>query len=569
MNAIVAFLEKHQAFFDKMEKNTYLTAVKEGFLMNLHIVLFASLFMLLSTLPPIVGIDLPTDVAAFFDKIFDYTMGLLGIMVAGSCASSLAQSMNRKLPAEKAINTQMAQVAAMCCMIMLSVTYYTVEIDGASKNVLDTAFMGTKGLVASFVAAFLTVHIYKLCFEHNITIRLPKEVPGTIAASFRGIFAFGFSVIACALIDVAARHFFQVPFANLAATIISPLFSAADTYAGQAFIAAANSFFQFVGIHGASIVHTPLRIPEAENTFLNFDIWQAGGHPDIALTDGFVNFFSNYGGSGATFIVPFILIFFMRSKQLKAIGKASLIPTICSVNEPVVFGMPIVLNPYMFIPFVFTPAVNALISKFMIDFVGLNASIYMIPWAIPAPIGAFISAGFQPLAIVNTVILIAVDFMIYYPFCKAYDLHLAKEEHDELVIEEAAEERQAAAAALMEKAKSAAHQVKVLVVCQGAGTSALLANAIKEGADQEGIDLVSNALAFGNHHDVLAGYDALVLAPQCRAYLDEARKEAEPLGVKVIATRGKQYIDLANDPKSAVEWILGELNKDDADGKDA
>lgn len=565
MNAIVAFLEKHQAFFDKMEKNTYLTAVKEGFLMNLHIVLFSSLFMLLSTLPPIIGIDLPAEVTAFFDKIFDYTMGLLGIMVAGSCASSLAQSMNRRLPAEKAINTQMAQVAAMCGMIMLSVSNYVVDIDGASKTVLDTAFMGTKGLVASFVAGFLTVHIYKFCFEHNITIRLPKEVPGTIAASFRGIFAFGFSIVACAVIDVAARHFFQVPFANLASTLMSPLFSAADTYLGHAFIASANAFFQFVGIHGASIVHTPLRIPEAENTFLNFEIWQAGGHPDIALTDGFVNFFSHYGGNGATFIVPIILILFMRSKQLRAIGKASLIPTVCSVNEPILFGMPIVLNPYMFIPFIFTPAVNALISKFMIDFVGLNASIYMIPWAIPAPIAAFISTGFQPLAILNTVILIVVDFLIYYPFCKAYDLHLCKEEEvDASEGGASAIERQGAVAALVEKAQEAGEQLRILVVCQGAGTSALLANALTEGAKEKGIDLVSTATAFGNHHDILAGYDAIVLAPQCRAYLDETRAEAEPLGVKAIATRGKQYIDLTNDPVGAVEWILGELDEADA-----
>mgnify|MGYP000057853855 CR=1 FL=1 len=97
MDAIVKFLEKHQALFDKISKNIYLVAIKDGFLSNMPIVLFSSLFLLLSTLPAYVGITLPTEVLDFFNKIYAYTMGLLGIMVAGTTASSLAMSMNRRM----------------------------------------------------------------------------------------------------------------------------------------------------------------------------------------------------------------------------------------------------------------------------------------------------------------------------------------------------------------------------------------------------------------------------------------------------------------------------------------
>lgn len=93
MDAIVKFLEKHQALFDKISRNIYLVAIKDGFLSNMPIVLFSSLFLLLSTLPAYVGIALPSEVLDFFNKIYAYTMGLLGIMVAGTTASSLAKSM--------------------------------------------------------------------------------------------------------------------------------------------------------------------------------------------------------------------------------------------------------------------------------------------------------------------------------------------------------------------------------------------------------------------------------------------------------------------------------------------
>lgn len=98
MDAIVKFLEKHQPLFDKISRNIYLVAIKDGFLSNMPIVLFSSLFLLLSTLPAYVGITLPSEVLDFFNKIYAYTMGLLGIMVAGTTASSLAMSMNRRMP---------------------------------------------------------------------------------------------------------------------------------------------------------------------------------------------------------------------------------------------------------------------------------------------------------------------------------------------------------------------------------------------------------------------------------------------------------------------------------------
>lgn len=262
----------------------------------------------------------------------------------------------------------------------------------------------------------------------------------------------------------------------------------------------------------------------------------------------------------------------MRSKQLKAVGKASVVPVMFAVNEPLLFAAPIILNPYFLIPFLFAPVANVLIGKFFIDFLGMNGFIYAMPWALPGPIGTFIDTNFQPISLVLVVVLLVVDFLIYYPFCKAYDNVLCKQEAETLAEEEAEETKavKTAAAPAVEapvvetasatEASAAPSALKgkdlrVLVLCAGAGTSALLANALKEGDDELGIDITANAGAYGSHYAIMDQYNVIVLAPQVRTYYNEMKADTDRLGITLLSPKGKQYIDLTKDPKGAVAWI--------------
>ena len=149
-----------------------------------------------------------------------------------------------------------------------------------------------------------------------------------------------------------------------------------------------------------------------------------------------------FGGTGATFIVPLLLILFMKSKQLKAVGKASIVPVAFAVNEPLLFGAPMILNPYMLIPFVAAGCVNVSVAKFFIDNVGMNGFSFVVPWATPAPIGIFITTNFQLIALVFVAIIILLDAIIYLPFLKAYDKLLCDQEA-ERAAEQAVEQAQA------------------------------------------------------------------------------------------------------------------------------
>lgn len=592
MDAIVKMLEKHQPFFEKISRNIYLQAIKDGFLGCMPIVLTSSIFLLIATLPGVVGITLPQPLIDWCNKLYNFTMGVMGIMVAGTTAKNFTASMNRRMPAGKVLNDGSTMVAAQCSMLLLAVTQFTTKFSGSELSVFDCTSMGTRGLFSAYIAAFITVWVYKFCVSRDLTIKLPKEVPGAIAQNFRDIIPFGGAVIICGIIDVVVRNLMGVPFSELLIKLLSPLFTAAETYPGLILIQAATAFFWFIGVHGPSIVQPGIDPIRLANQAENLQVLLAGGHPAHSLTFN-MSLVGEFGGTGATFIVPLLLILFMKSKQLKAVGKASIVPVAFAVNEPLLFGAPMILNPYMLVPFVAAGCVNVSVAKFFIDNVGMNGFSFVVPWATPAPIGIFITTNFQLIALVFVAIIILLDAIIYLPFLKAYDKLLCDQEAEraaELGLESdsvaavaanasapAAEQATAsveptvAAAdskpvadqpepAADASAKKDVDGLKVLVLCAGAGTSAMLANAIKEGAAQTGENIASSAGAYGQHTAIMDQYDVIVLAPQVRSYYNDMKADTDRLGIKLLAPRGKEYIDLTRDPAGAIKWLRENLD---------
>lgn len=551
MNGIIKQIEKHQELFQRISANIYLTAIKDGFLTAMPVILFSSLFILCAAIPPLVGIKLPESFETWLWKIYDYSMGIVGLLVAGTTARCLAGSMNRKMPSGKVINEVSVMLASIVSFLLLAVT----KMDGAFQE----DFFGTKGILSSFVAAFITVNVYKFCVIKDITIKMPKEVPGSISQNFRDVFPFSFSVFFAAIIDIATRYYLNVPFAEVFSKILSPVFQGAETYLGLSIIWFLVPFFWFVGVHGPSVVKPGLAAALYGNTEANLELFRNGQHPFHALTENFGNFVGELGGTGATFIVPIIFILFMKSKQLKAVGKASIVPVMFAVNEPLLFAAPIVLNPYFLIPFCLAPIVNVILGKFFISVLGMNGYMHVLPWATPGPIGNLMSTHFQPISFVFTVLLLVVDFIIYYPFCKAYDKVLLSEETKNANTEDRFETNNSTKVDESETVQLE-KEIKILVLCAGAGTSAMLANALTEGASSLNLPLSSSAGAYGSHYEIMKYYDMVILAPQVKTYYNDIKKDTEKLGIKLIATEGAEYINLTRNPEKAVQFVLEKLN---------
>ena len=162
-------------------------------------------------------------------------------------------------------------------------------------------------------------------------------------------------------------------------------------------------------------------------------------------------------------------------------------------------------------------------------------------------------------------IILVVDTVIYFPFFKAYDAQILKqEEEEEALLREAGVESEAELDAadraeeekLIEDSKNADKETTVLVLCAGGGTSGLLANALNEGAEESGVKLRAAAGSYGSHHDILPKYDVVVLAPQVASFYEDIKQDTDRIGNQLIKTAGKEYIALTRDPEGAVKFLL-------------
>ncbi|HGJ5550905.1 TPA: lactose-specific PTS transporter subunit EIIC [Streptococcus pneumoniae] len=563
MNKLIAFIEKGKPFFEKLSRNIYLRAIRDGFIAGMPVILFSSIFILIAFVPNSWGFKWSDEVVAFLMKPYSYSMGILALLVAGTTAKSLTDSVNRSMEKINQINYMSTLLAAIVGLLMLAAD--------PIENGLATGFLGTKGLLSAFLAAFVTVAIYKVCVKNNVTIRMPDEVPPNISQVFKDVIPFTLSVVSLYALDLLARHFVGSSVAESIGKFFAPLFSAADGYLGITIIFGAFAFFWFVGIHGPSIVEPAIAAITYANAEVNLNLLQQGMHADKILTSGTQMFIVTMGGTGATLVVPFMFMWLTKSKRNRAIGRASVVPTFFGVNEPILFGAPLVLNPIFFIPFIFAPIANVWIFKFFIETLGMNSFTANLPWTTPAPLGLVLGTNFQVLSFILAALLIVVDVVIYYPFLKVYDEQILEEErsgksNDELKEKVAANFNTAKADAILEKAgvdaaqNTITEETNVLVLCAGGGTSGLLANALNKAAAEYNVPVKAAAGGYGAHREMLPEFNLVILAPQVASNFEDMKAETDKLGIKLAKTEGAQYIKLTRDGKGALAFVQEQLD---------
>ena len=563
MHKLIELIEKGKPFFEKISRNIYLRAIRDGFIAGMPVILFSSIFILIAYVPNAWGFHWSKDIETFLMTPYSYSMGILAFFVGGTTAKALTDSKNRDLPATNQINFLSTMLASMVGFLLMAA-------EPAKEGGFLTAFMGTKGLLTAFIAAFVTVNVYKVCVKNNVTIRMPEDVPPNISQVFKDLIPFTLSVVILYAFELIVKASLGVTVAESIGTLIAPLFSAADGYLGITLIFGAYAFFWFVGIHGPSIVEPAIAAITYANIDVNLHLIQAGQHADKVITSGTQMFIATMGGTGATLIVPFLFMWICKSDRNRAIGRASVVPTFFGVNEPILFGAPIVLNPIFFVPFIFTPIVNVWIFKFFVDTLNMNSFSANLPWVTPGPLGIVLGTNFQVLSFILAGLLVVVDTIIYYPFVKVYDEQILEEErsgktNDALKEKVAANFNTAKADAVLGKAGVAKEDVaannnitketNVLVLCAGGGTSGLLANALNKAAAEYNVPVKAAAGGYGAHREMLPEFDLVILAPQVASNFDDMKAETDKLGIKLVKTEGAQYIKLTRDGKGALAFV--------------
>lgn len=435
------FLNKH--IFPPIMKfvNTKgIIALRDGMILSMPFIMIGSIFLLLGSfpIPAVANWMNQTGLTRFWNQAFNASFGIVAIFaVVGIAYTWAKESKVDPLPA--------AMTALVGFLIILDPTSPVMNgtktvISAKQAPTLLTGFidrnwLGSQGLIAAIIIGLVTGWLYCLLVNHKVTIKLPGQVPPAVAGSFVALIPAGIVVILWLCVYIFFAKVCNTTLTQWIYHVVqTPLQGMTDSLGGAIAMGFLVPFFWIFGVHGANVVGgvvTPLlQANSIQNTeiFRKFGVVTAahGGHIVIS---SFWDQFINLTGSGLTIGLVIFMLFFAKSKQLKGLGKLAIVPGIFNINEPVLFGLPIVLNPIIAVPFILV-TVFSVTSTYLLMKVGILP--YMngiqIPWTVPAGIAGFISGGWR-LAIWEIIDLI-ISFFIYFPFVKKYDNILYKREQE-------------------------------------------------------------------------------------------------------------------------------------------
>lgn len=415
---------------DKINRNKVMTAIKEGMMSSLPVTLIASVALILSNFPFLS--DFAPSVDAILKKIFapisPVTLGLLAIYVIVGTARSYSK--------QKDIDPLYGIMCALASFLL--VTPFTAVSDvvvngetikGAIVNgLIPTNVLGASGVFPALLITFISISVLAYLHNKDFTIKMPDSVPENVAKPFLSIIPFGGSI----LVALAIRLIFEMTsfgtLQNCVDTIITkPFLSFGNNIWVFLFILIVAQVLWFFGIHGTNLVLNTVWQPIAMVAMAaNLEAFNAGEPLPYVLTAAFTCF---TGQAKLSEIVALCVV--GKSKQSKAIGKLSLVPALFNIHEPFVFGLPVIMNTTLMLPWIFVEALQAGLAYLLVILTGA-IPIFQAPWTCPPIIQQLIATNFNPWSVVITIATFALGFVIWIPFMKLLDKqYLAAEKEQE------------------------------------------------------------------------------------------------------------------------------------------
>lgn len=401
----------------KVETNKYLGSIKEAFTMFVPFIIVGSFGSMLNILVSGANglaqwVPWLSNLSPAFTAINFVTISCMSLPIAFLIGYKLAEKEN--LPQLESGLIGLLSYLAVCPNTISTV------IEGLKDpvvvNGLGAGVIGAQGLFVSMIMSMVAVKFFGLLTNIDaIKIKMPDSVPTGIARSFNilipiFIIITAFSVGGC-LFNTFTGNYLNVWIYNI---IQLPLQALANTTGGILVLALANQLFWFLGIHGGMVIEGVRGPLSAAGLAENISAVQAGGVATNILTRGFWTSFVVVGGGGITLSLLIAIFIFSKREDHKSIAKFSLIPGICGINEPVVFGLPLVLNPIFAIPFILNSVIAAFIAVVATNIGFLTCGVLDCPPGLPVFVTGFISYGIHGI-IVQAIILI-VTFIIWVPF---------------------------------------------------------------------------------------------------------------------------------------------------------
>lgn len=408
---------------DKLSENRYLKAIRDGFAAILPLIIAASLCTLINAV--VIG------EAGFTNKLFGQTFpevqavcNSINVAIMNVIAILLTFTITKSLANEYGDDTNVAAVTAVVAFFVLTPIGKNAEIE---KEIIETAYLGSKAMFMSFIISFLTVELMRMFSRVKIfIIHMPENVPPAIAKSFNKlipvvltVFVFGFVRFICNANEVNLNDLIfailQAPFSNL---VSSPI--------GIGVIYFFYMLLWGMGIHSASIFSAIVNPVYIANIAMNEEVVRKGVGTLQVMTKPFLNGMAFMGGAGNMLALIVAIFIVSNRKDYREISKIGFVPAIFNISEPVMFGLPVVMNPLLIIPMIATTLISLVLGALATK-VGLMAyTTVLTPWITPPILMTYLATGGHFMSAVVALVIFVISVLTYMPFVAALNTRKEK-----------------------------------------------------------------------------------------------------------------------------------------------
>ena len=423
----------------KIASNRYLNAIRDGFVFAMPFLIVGSFILLILNLPF-------TDKSNFlymewYDNLmkafkgdlvqpFYVSMGIMSLFVAYGIGYSLSGHYN--------LNSITGGFLSLFSFLLVSAKVeYVPIVEAVSKSflvdadsyipVMDVRFMDAKGLFVAIIFGIVSIEIFRFLVHKKLIITLPESVPPAIAKSFELLIPVAVVIVLFQALNIIIQKKLIMMIPELVMKIFEPLLHVSDSLPSIIILLLVIHILWFAGLHGTNIVDAIVKAITLSNLAINQAALQAGEPVTKIFAGGFFDSYVFMGGVGTTLGLAIAMV---RSKNehIKSIGKLSIVPAVFNINEPIMFGAPVVMNPVLMIPFIALPIINATIAWIFTKLNIIGHIVSLVPWTTPGPLAALLATNLNVGSMILSLVLIFTSYLAYIPFLKTYEISLEKEE---------------------------------------------------------------------------------------------------------------------------------------------
>lgn len=415
---------------EKLGNNKVLIAIRDGFLVSTPLIIVASIFLVIANFPIPGYVDF---LAQFFgqgwpskmDAIIDSTFSVLGLLGAVGIGYAYARQLESDPIAGGA-------VALVCFLIITPKVHsdFVNAANGKAFNGFALAHLGSAGMFLAMITAIISVKIFVTIKNKGWVIKMPDGVPPAVTQSFAALIPSAFAMFFFFVVYlVFSATDYQYAHNFIYKILQAPLMGFGQSLIFEPIYQFLSTLFWFFGINGPAVTNTVFNPIHLALTAENLEAFKQGATLPNIFTGPFGDFFGNFGGGGSTLSLVFLMVFFGKSERMKKLGRLAIIPGIFGINEMIIFGLPVVLNPLIVIPFILTPLVNTILST-IATLIGLipYTTGAALPWTTPFFFSGWLATG-SIVAGLFQIVLIIIGMGIYYPFFRVIDKQYLHEEH--------------------------------------------------------------------------------------------------------------------------------------------